>query len=73
MTNEEKIISIKSILVELFQNTYDIDPDTNFADIGIDSLGIVDLQLACEDRLNLTIENPYETIHSVGDLMAIMK
>lgn len=70
MTDQEKITFIKSILVELFQNTYDIVPDTNFADIDIDSLGIVELQLVCEERLKLEVEDPYVTIHTVGDLMS---
>jgi acyl carrier protein len=72
MTDQEKITFIKSILVELFQNTYDIVPDTNFADIDIDSLGIVELQLVCEERLKLEVENPYVTIHTVGDLMSMI-
>lgn len=72
MTDEEKITFIKSILVEVYENNSDIDPDTNFADIGIDSLGIIDLQLECETRLNLDVLNPYDTIHTVKDLMSIM-
>jgi acyl carrier protein len=72
MTDEEKITFIKSILVEVYENNSDITPETDFADIGVDSLGIVDLQLICEERLNLDVLNPYETIHTVRDLMSIL-
>ena len=72
MTDQEKITFIKSILVEVYENNSDIDAHTDFADIGVDSLGIVDLQLICEERLNLDVLNPYETIHTVGDLMSIL-
>jgi acyl carrier protein len=72
MTDQEKITFIKSILVELFQNNSDIEPDTIFADIDIDSLGIVELQLVAEERLKLDVVNPYNTVLTVKDLMNMM-
>jgi acyl carrier protein len=72
MTDEEKITFIKTILVELFQNTSDITPDTVFADIDVDSLGIVELQLVSEERLKLDVANPYNTVLTVRDLMSMM-
>jgi acyl carrier protein len=72
MTDEEKIKFIKSILVEVYENTHDITPETKFVDIDIDSLGIVDLQLICEERLNLNVPDPYETIRTIKDLMSLI-
>lgn len=57
---------------ELYENTSVITPDTNFADIGIDSLHVVEMQLVIEERLSIDSVDPYISIHRVRDLMSIM-
>lgn len=72
MTDEEKITFIKSLMVELFDISTDIDPSTNFLEIGVDSLQVIDMQLECEERLNLDGSGSFTTIHTVSDLMSMM-
>jgi acyl carrier protein len=47
--------------------------DTLLSDLNLDSLDIVELQMAYEDEMNVTIDDPDTPILTVGDLLQLMK
>lgn len=49
-----------------------ITPETTFEELALDSLDIVDMAMACEDKFNVTVEVD-ESLKTVGDLIAIIE
>lgn len=46
--------------------------ETTFAELNLDSLDLVDMAMACEDRFGVTVE-VNENLKTVGDLLAIIE
>ena len=65
---------IKQIIEELF-NIKDITTDTDIReDLGVDSIGLLQLVMAIEDELEIQVEEQdLEKIHTVADIMEYIK
>ena len=69
----EKLVEI--IAEQLSVNPDEITPDTSFADdLGADSLDLVNVVVAIEDELDITIEDEeLKNIKTVGDAYELIK
>lgn len=47
--------------------------ETRLSDLGLDSLDVVELQMAYEDKMNIVIDDPTEALVTIGDLLLLMK
>ena len=65
---------IKQIIEELF-NIKDITTDTDIReDLGVDSIGLLQLVMAIEDEFEIQVEEQdLEKIHTVADIMEYIK
>lgn len=65
---------IKQIIEELF-NIKDITPDTDIReDLGVDSIGLLQLVMAIEDEFEIQVEEQdLEKIRTVADIMEYIK
>ncbi len=66
MTTLEKVKELLADKVEVDAST--ITEETKFADLGIDSLDIVEFLMTIEDELHVTIE-PDKSLATVADLV----
>ena len=66
--------TLQSILVESFGvDAATVSPDTTFAELELDSLDLVELSMAVEDRLGVGIaDDEVEKIASVGDAVQLI-
>ncbi len=48
-----------------------LTPETTFAQLDLDSLDLVDMAMACEDRFGVTVE-VNENLKTIGDLLKIL-
>ena len=65
---EETMNRIKALFCERL-NVKDIDPNTNLADLGLDSLDVVEMCYAVEDEVGIHFETEELTAFAtVGDL-----
>jgi acyl carrier protein len=67
--NQELLNTFTEILVEDFDiPADDIKPDVTFEALGLDSLDVVDLTLAVEERTGVKLEDEeLEDVRTVGD------
>ena len=75
MTNDEIMKHIKAAAVEVLAvDADDVVEDANFADdLDADSLDLVELVMALEDQLDITIpEDDLENVVTVGDAARII-
>lgn len=49
-----------------------IVPETVLADLGIDSLMLLELMFECEERLNIKITDDVDPPKTIGELLAIV-
>lgn len=70
--NQELLTTLTAILVEDFDIPADeITPDASFEALGLDSLDVVDLTLAIEERTGIKLEDEeLEDVRTVGDAVA---
>lgn len=70
--NQELLTTLTAILVEDFDIPADeITPDATFEALGLDSLDVVDLTLAIEERTGIKLEDEeLEDVRTVGDAVA---
>lgn len=52
---------------------YDITENTLLADLELDSLDVVELQMMYEDEVGYDIPDPEDNFYTVGGLLALMK
>jgi len=66
--------TLQSILVENFGvSADDVNPETTFSELELDSLDLVELSMAVEDRLGVGIaDDEVEQIASVGDAVTLI-
>ena len=66
--NQELLNTLTSILVEDFDIPADeISPEVTFEELGLDSLDVVDLTLAIEERTGIKLEDEeLEDVRTVG-------
>lgn len=73
MTSEEKLtLIVEAIREQLKKDIPNITPQTKFADLNIDSLDAIEMQLWLEDTKNINIENPKGSIATVSDLISLI-
>jgi acyl carrier protein len=67
--------TLESILVENFGVSADeVTPETTFADLELDSLDLVELSMAVEDRIGVGLaDDEVEQIASVGDAVKLIE
>jgi acyl carrier protein len=70
--------SKKSFLFNAIAKKQNIDistltDDALLADLGLDSLDIVELQMEYEDEMNVTLDDPDTPILTIRDLLELMK
>ena len=66
---------VESILIELLGVTRDqLTPDADLVqDLGADSLTLIEISLALEERFSLSIpDQELERIHTVGDVLELL-
>lgn len=74
MTDQEKIDFIKSSFKNLFKKEApEITREMPLADLGLDSLDIVELQMHFEETYSVEVPDPTEAIETVGDLIDHLK
>ena len=73
MTNQEKIDLLLDAIKELNGKNTDIEvtENTELADLGIDSLDAVELQLYIEDKLKMQTNDPSGSIVTVADFLKL--
>ena len=66
--------TVEDILVTTFGlSADDITPETTFAELELDSLDLVELSMAVEDRIGVGIaDDEVENIRSVGDAVTLI-
>jgi acyl carrier protein len=70
MTDQEKIAFLKASIQQLFKKEPpEITRDMSLADLELDSLDIVELQMEFEKEFNVEIPDPENAIVTVGDLL----
>ena len=74
MTENEKIIFVENAIQKLFPNipTTKLTKETNLLDLGVDSLGIVELQMYYEEETGETTLDPEGAVVTVGDLIKLI-
>jgi acyl carrier protein len=67
--------TLETILVENFGvSAEEVTPETTFADLELDSLDLVELSMAVEDRLGVGLaDDEVEQIASVGDAVKVIE
>lgn len=74
MTDQEKIAFLKASIQKLFKKEPpEIIHSMSLADLGLDSLDIVELQMEFEKEFNVEIPDPENAIVTVGDLLDHLK
>lgn len=70
--NQELLTTLTAILVEDFDIPADeITPEASFEALGLDSLDVVDLTLAIEERTGIKLQDEeLEDVRTVGDAVA---
>jgi len=70
--NQELLTTLTAILVEDFDIPADeIAPEATFEALGLDSLDVVDLTLAIEERTGIKLEDEeLEDVRTVGDAVS---
>lgn len=70
MTDQEKINFLNTSITKLFKKQPpNIVREMPLADLGLDSLDIVELQMEFENEFNVEIPDPQDAIVTVGDLL----
>jgi len=69
MTNFEKVLNIVADHRDIDKST--VTPDTTFAQLGLDSLDMVELIMAMEEEFNTTIEMDND-IKTLGQAAALV-
>jgi acyl carrier protein len=70
MTDQEKIAFLKASIQKLFKKEPpEITREMQLADLELDSLDIVELQMEFEKEFNVEIPDPVNVIVTVGDLL----
>ena len=66
---------VKSIVCDYFElNEEEVTPETTFAEIGADSLDMVDITMDIEDIFNVEVtEETLENFTSVADVVAFLE
>jgi acyl carrier protein len=72
MTDTEKLKFIEDAILKLMKKTVVLNPANRLADLDLDSLEIVELQMYYEELTSNEIDNDASII-TVGDLMTYMK
>lgn len=73
MTNEEKIALLIRALKEVQDQEFTgITEDTEFEDLGLDSLDAVEIQIFIEEALGLETKDPSGEIKTVGDFLKLI-
>ena len=72
MTNEEKIKFIESAISKLSRKEVKVKPTDILADMNIDSMDIIEMQMWYDDEFNTVSAEPTGPIITVLDLMNIM-
>jgi acyl carrier protein len=72
MTRDEKMIFIEEIISTVLKNPVKITENMSLIDIGLDSLDIVELQLAYEDKIGHELSNADQSVRTVGELLDIL-
>ena len=70
MTTIEKIESIIGEYKDVEAGS--LTPETTFESLELDSLDLVDMAMACEDKFGVTVEVD-ENMKTVGDLIKILE
>jgi len=74
MTDQEKIVFLKASIQKLFKKeSPEIIRSMSLADLELDSLDIVELQMEFEEEFNVEIPDPENAIVTVGDLLDHLK
>jgi len=72
MTNDEVIVKVNEVFIEAFEiEPAKIKPEANiFMDLGLDSLDVVDLVVALQNKFNVKIRSDerVRNIRTLGDL-----
>jgi len=73
MTDSEKIQALKeAIQATLDKDVGNIDENTKFADLEIDSLDAIELQMWLEDNKGIKTLDPKGAIKTVGDFLKLI-
>jgi len=72
MTRDEKMIFIEEIISTVMKHPIKITENMSLIDIGLDSLDIVELQLAYEDKIGRELSNADQSVRTVGELLDIL-
>lgn len=72
MTDQEKLNFIRSALQDLNMKANAVDTNDVLADIGIDSLDAVELQMYYEEKTGVETADPKGPVVTVKDLMDLM-
>lgn len=72
MNNDEMLKWIEKTTKVINGNTTSLTPNTLLDSIGIDSLDVVELQMAYEDEFNVILADSSEVPITVGDLIYII-
>jgi acyl carrier protein len=77
MGSETNQAFIERGVIEAIESLVDrdvvIDPTTTFAELGLDSLALVELALTLEQRWPIELRaDDYDAVHTVGDVVALV-
>lgn len=73
MTSEQKIEILKEAIKEcLERDIEEINENTNFEDLDIDSLDAVEVQMWIEDNKNIVVSDPKGSIKTVSDFLLLL-
>jgi acyl carrier protein len=73
MTDSEKIEALKEAIVAVLEKDVgDINQDTKFETLGVDSLDAIELQMWLEDNKGIRTLDPKGAIKTVGDFLNLI-